>query len=187
MCRRLGVAVTFEASDPHGHQLLADGQGGRLHTRHREMVAAWRQVLQEAGGIVPDKNVERLLAKTHVPVCPDDLRRLDLIVPGLHVARGLPLFCDATVVGSITRVGTARSGTSNRGGALLEREENKNNTTYHEVTTSGLGTVLCLGCEVHGRWGRQSVDTVPRLAYARTEGMHPRIRRGMALGLQHRW
>ena len=42
---------------------------------------------------VPDSN----LANTHVLVHPDDLRRLDLVVPGLHVGRGLPLFCDVTI------------------------------------------------------------------------------------------
>ena len=70
---------------------------------------------------------------------------------------------------------------------MLEREETRNNSTYQEVTDSGLGALLCLGAEVYGRWGRQNVDLVPRLAMARAAGMHPRIRRGYALSLQHRW
>eukprot|EP00959_Pyramimonas_sp_CCMP1952_P253334 5292949-Pyramimonas_sp.AAC.1 len=132
MCRRLGVAVTFDGPDPHGHAHLSNGTHGRLHSRHNEMVCAWRQVLQEAGGAIPDSNVERLLRNTNIPTHPNDLRRLDLIVPGLHVARGLPLFCDVTIVGPISRNGEPRSGTSNQSGRLLEWAEAKNNTDYPE-------------------------------------------------------
>ena len=82
----------FDGPDPHGHARLADGLGGRLHTRHKEMVAVWIQIFQEAGGSVPDNNVERMLARTNVPVPPRDLRRVDLVVPGLNIDRGLPLF-----------------------------------------------------------------------------------------------
>ena len=46
--------------------------------------------------------------------------------PGLNVARGLPLFCDVTVLTPLTTVGGARPGTSNRGGALLEQAQRSN-------------------------------------------------------------
>merc|ERR1711966_374378 len=101
--RRLGIAVWYEGPDPHGHHRLADTTGGRTDTRHREMIAAWKQVLQEAGGIIPHRNVERLSSTTNVPIPQSDQRRLDLIVPGLSVDRGLPLFCDVTVLSPITR------------------------------------------------------------------------------------
>ena len=94
---RLGLAVHFEGPDPHGFRRLADNRGGRLNARHNGVLAAFRQVLLEAGGHIPLSNVERLLRTTHVPVPVNDLRRMDLIVPGLNVARGLPLFCDATL------------------------------------------------------------------------------------------
>ena len=103
------------------------------------------------------------------------------------MARGLPLFCDVTVVGPISRDGCPRGGTSNRGGRLLETAREDNDDIYHEVVSSGLGFLLCLGAEVYGRWGQQSIDLVPALARERSRGLHPRIRRGAALGLQHRW
>ena len=187
MRRRLGIAVCFEGDDPHGHANLTDNRGGRLNARHSGMLAAWRQVFLEAGGQVPDRNIERLLRDSHITTPPGDLRRLDLIVPGLNVARGLPLFCDVTVVSPITRHGAARPGTSNRGGMPLEHAEEDNNDTYREVISSGLGSLQCLGCEVFGRWGAQCVQLVPALARERCRGLHPRIRRGFALGLQHRW
>ena len=55
------------------------------------------------------------------------------------------------------------------------------------MLSTGLGALLCLGCEVYGRWGEQCVKLVPELARVRTRGLHPRVRRGTALALQHRW
>ena len=187
MRRRLGIAVCFEGGDVHGHSALTDNRWARLNIRHTGVVAGWRQVLVEAGAVIPDRSIERLLTRTNIPVAPSDTRRLDIVAPGLNVFGGLPLFCDVTVVSPITATGAARPGTSNRGGHLLAHAEDDNNDTYWDVISTGLGQLLCLGCEVFGRWGCQSIDLVPKLARERTRGLHVRIRRGMALSLQHRW
>ena len=184
---RLGLTVCLDGADPHGHRRCADNLGARMNARHTVMIAAWRQVLVEAGGQIPDRNVERVLARTHVPVPQGDLRRLDLVVPGLNVARGLPLFCDVTVISPVTRSGNPRAGTSNRGGALLEAAERENNSTYAPVSASGLGALFCLGFEVYGRWGKQCAQLLPLLAREKSRGFHPRLRRGIALGYQSRW
>ena len=183
----MGIAVTCDGPDPHGHALLASGIGGRTQSRHTEVVGAWRQVFTEAGGMVPDRNMERMLSRTNIPIPPHDQRRLDMVVTCLQVERGLPLFCDATVVSPITAIGAPRGGTSNAGGRLLDRAEAVNNNTYPEVIDSGLGSLQCLGVETYGRWGRQAVQLVPKLAHERTRRLHPRIQRGVALGLLHRW
>ena len=93
------------------------------------LLSAWKQVFVEAGGRVPDRNVERLLRNTNVPIPPDDQRRLDIVVPGLNAHRGLPLFCDVTVVTPLTGTGEPRPGTSDAGVRLLEQAETENNTT----------------------------------------------------------
>jgi len=187
MRRRLGLAVAFEGADVHGHECLTDNRWARLNIRHTFVVAAWRQVLVEAGASIPDRNVERMISRTNIPTDPADGRRLDLIAPGLNVSRGLPLFCDVTVVSPITAGGDARPGTSNQGGQLLVQAEQDNNDIYWDVLSTGLGDLLCLGFEVYGRWGKQSIDLVPKLARERTRGLHLRVRRGIALALQHRW
>ena len=46
----------------------------------------------EAHGVVPKRNVERMLRDTGVPVAADDTRRLDLVVSGLSSFKGLPFF-----------------------------------------------------------------------------------------------
>ena len=184
---RLGLAVSFDGPDPHGFQHLADNRGGRLNARHSGMLAGWRQVLVEAGGQIPDRNVERMLHNTHVPVPAGDMRRLDLVVPGLNVDRGLPLFCDVTVISPVSRNGRPRAGTSNRGGRLLEVANEDNTATYRPVVQSGLGALYCLGCEVYGRWGEPCIRLMHALVRERARMLHPRVRRGTALCLQHRW
>ena len=92
-----------------------------------------------------------------------------------------------TVLAPLSANGAPRAGTSNQDGRLLELAEAENNDTYREVTESGLGSLQCLGCEVYGRWSAQSVVIVPALARERTRGVHPRLRRGITLALQHRW
>ena len=139
--RRLGVASCFEGPDPHGHCRLATTLGGGMHARHSTMISAWRQVFVEAGGQVPNRNVERMLRRTWVRVPDWDNRRLDLIVPGLNVDRGMPLFCDVTIVSPISRRSAARPGTSNRGGRLLELAEQDNYDTYEEVFRSRLASL----------------------------------------------
>ena len=152
------IAVTFEGEDSHGHASLTDNRWGRFNIRHIRAVAGWRQVLVEAGASIPDRNVERMLSRTNIPVAPEDTRRLDLVAPGLNVCRGLPLFCDVTVLSPISAAGIARPGTSNQGGQLLRHAEEDNNDPYGDVIRSGLGELLCLGSEVYGRWSRGFPD-----------------------------
>ena len=89
MRRGLGIAVSFEGEDAHGHAALTDNRWARLNIRHNGVVAGWRQVLVEAGASIPDRNVERTLNSTNIPVPPHDG---SLVAPGLNVFRGLPLF-----------------------------------------------------------------------------------------------
>ena len=187
MRMRLGLAICIDGPDPHGYYRLADSHGGRTHARHKAVIAAWRQVFIEAGGEVPNNNVERLLRSTHVPVPEHSQLRVDIVVPGLNVAEGLPLFRDVTVVSPLTHNGLPRPGTSNVGGRLLARAQAENDSTYEAVTRSGLGSLQCLGFEVFGRWGQQSAELLPKLVREKARVMHPRLRKGAALVYQRRW
>ena len=133
-----------------------------------------------------DRNIERFLRLTNVPVDQSNQRRLDLVVPGLNVYNGLPLFCDTTIVTPITGTGFARSFTSNKGGRLLEDAERENDVNYSEVHSSGLGKLLCLGAEVYGRWSSDCIELVPLLARVHSRGLYSQIRRGSALSYQRR-
>ena len=184
--RRLGSAVAIDGPDPHGHRRLVESVGGRTSARHTAMTAAWRQVFVEAGGQVPDRNVERMLSTTHVPVPEGDRRRIDLVVPGLNVARGRPLFCDITVISPVTRSGGPRPGTSNSGGNPFVQLERDNDSTYAPVLQSGLGALYLLGHEVYGRMSRQCIEILPQLAREKARGVHVHLRRGTALSYLNR-
>jgi len=145
------------------------------------LIAAWRQVFIEAGAQGPDRNIERMLRNSYVPLSPDDSRRLDLILPGLNVDRGRPLFCDVTLLSPLGRTGGPRAGTSNQGETLLQITTVDNSNNYHEATDTGLGSLYCLGCEVYGRRSEQGITLVPALA------REVRCRRGAALGFQYRF
>ena len=194
--RRLGLCVDCDAGhcegcgrglDAHGFHRTTCTRTGRNHARHRGVVDAWRQVFQEAGGHVPDRNVERLLRATHVPVDPSDNRRLDLVVTGLSVARGLPLFCDATCVSPITGAGAARSGCTMIDGSVLAAARRDNQRTYREVTETGLGHLCCLGSETYGRWGSDALDVVTRMVAERCRGLPSSVRLGLQVALSRRW
>ena len=71
MCRRLGLMVNFEA-DSHGYWRLATNLDARMNARYTVLCNAWRQVLSEVGGHIPDRNMERLLRTTYIPTLTDD-------------------------------------------------------------------------------------------------------------------
>ena len=77
--------------------------------------------------MAPDRNVEFMFRTTNVPVDSLDNRRLDLLVPGLRIFNGRPLFVDITVLSPISAMGQPRNGTSSRGGALLLDATQKTN------------------------------------------------------------
>ena len=122
-----------------------------------------------------------------MPVPSTDQRRLDLIVPGLNIYEGFPLFCDATILSPLSGSGFARPGTSNKGGALFAAAERKNSQDYIEVTSSGLGKLLCLAAETYGRWNTDCIQLVPLLAREHSRGLNSQIRKGCMLSYQRRW
>jgi hypothetical protein len=151
------------------------------------MIPAWRQVLQEGGGHIPDRNVERMLRDTHLPVRAWDNRRMDLVVSGLSVARGVALFCDVTVVSPITGRGAARSGASQVDGAMVRNARAQKQNTYPEIDETGLGKLFCLGVEVYGRWGEDSLKLVRDLARERCRTLPGAIARTSQAALLRRW
>lgn len=194
--RRLGLALNAISDNCEGCGTLLDPYGyhrcpctctSRNHTRHRSMLGAWRQVFQESGNTIPRRNVERLLRNTHVPVANQDSRRLDLIVANASIARGLPLFCDATIVSPLTGRGQARGGSLRIDGGALNAARRLNDCIYHEVPSSGGARLCALDCETYGRWGVDPLWIVPALARERACGLPPPTRRGIQYRLQLRF
>ena len=53
------------------------------------------------------------------------------------------------------------------------------------VNGSMAGNIPAAG--MYGRWGKPCIELVEKLVRERTRMLHPRVRRGTALSLQHRW
>ena len=173
--------------DAQGHHRTTCPRTGRNHALRRTLVGLWRQVFVETGGTVPRRNVERMLRNTNVPTDPGCNLRLDLVVPGLGVERGLPLFCDATCVSPLTGRGESRRGSQERDGSVLEYARRDNAETYAAVPRSGVGSLLCLSVETFGRWGEDCLRILLALAAQRAEGLPALVRTGVAMRLLTRW
>ena len=133
---------------------------------------------------MPDRNIERMLRDTHVPVPAADMQRLDLV---LRVGRKLPSLCDVTCVKPITTKGFARSGTTTIKEAILRDATRDNVANYRKVVEPGLVDLLRLGCEVFGRWSDHAVRSVLAMAAERARSLPPLVRRGSTQALAARW
>ena len=86
-----------------------------------------------------------------------------------------------------TSRGFARSGATTINGAILRDATRDNVANYREVVESGLGSLLCLGCEVFGRWADDIVRIMPAMAAEKARGLPPLVRRGATQALAARW
>ena len=151
-------------------------------------MCAWRQVLIEAGGAVPRRNVERLVRECNVRLTEHDQRRVDLVATRLGVNRGLPLLCDVTVVSPVTGAGTARGGCLTiDGGAVEAARRHCRDVDYPEVVASNAACLYSLGVEVFGRWGSDSLTLVRAAARARVATLPRRVRLSTQTRLLRRW
>ena len=131
--------------------------------------------------------MERLLRNTHVACDQRDERRLDLIVATSSIARGLPLFCDVTVISPISANGRARGGCTRIDGGALDAARRANSRTYSEVPASGVARLCALDVETYGRWGVDPVWIVTALVRERTRGLPDAVRASTRSRLSYRW
>ena len=137
---------------------------------------------------MPRRNVERFLHDCNVPLASGLQRRLDLVVTGLGVARGLSLLCDVTRVSPVTGTGEAREGfLTVDGGAVEAASRHRRNVDYPEVERSQAARLYCLGVEVFGRWGSEAQQLVRTAARECVTGLPARVRLGTQTRLLRRW
>ena len=97
LMRRLGLPVAATADFCEGCNAVLDDMGfhrttcmrtGRVQTRHTFLIKEWRRVFREAGINIPQRNCERTLNTTHINRGSGDLRRMNLIFPGVDGVSG---------------------------------------------------------------------------------------------------
>ena len=118
---------------------------------------------------------------------PADNRRIDLLVTGLPLHNGRPLFCDVTVRLPLTETGEPHPKAATEAGAVLARAEKDKLKKYRDVAASPLGELLVLGCETGGRWNHTAVNLVRKLARHKVQTVHPLLKRSAELAWSDKW
>ena len=70
---------------------------------------------------------------------------------------------------------------------MLERAQKDKLDKYWDVEESSLGELVCLGCEVGGRWNEEAHAWVRVLAKEKAKNQHPLLRRSIELAWLDRW
>lgn len=163
MRRRLGMPIVTDQEqckarschhrlDAYGHHLTTCMCSGIAHGRHSMCIRVWRRILEEAGYRV---RVERTLADTHLRVPTNDRRRMDLVASpkarGTTACRGLPLFCDITIVRPLSGQSRNRDNAYSNDGCIVENAARIKRRHYSDVISSGTSVLVVLGCESYGR------------------------------------
>ena len=93
--RRLGLPVESTQEEYEGCGRILDHydfhcttcmRTGRVQVRHKPLMHVWRRVFREAGILIPERNIERVLHTTHIRRGDADMRRMDLLSPGIDRA-----------------------------------------------------------------------------------------------------
>ena len=120
--------------DPFGHHRSACSRT-RLGRRGFPLESAAARICREAGGRVATNMFVRNL-DLGVPSAADN-RRLEVVVDGLPLFRGVHLAVDTTLVSALKGDGVPRRGPANRDGVVLASARLKKTRTYPELVAAG--------------------------------------------------
>ena len=116
-----------------------------------------------------------------------DGRRLEVIADGLPLFDGAQLALDTTMVFLLHRDGTAKRGTSVRGGAVLQEARRRKERTYPELNgAGGRARLVVLAAEVGGR-SDETAQFLRALAKHRAQGAPGVMRQRVQSAWLRRW
>ena len=174
--------------DRFGDHWCACMRSGRVQRRAKPVEVTWARVLREAGREAgATVHCQHLLRHTTLPVDGEDNRRMDVVVNGLPLYHGRPLFCDATVRSPLKGDGEPHSKAATENGAVLRRAKTDKEDKYRDLALSPLAELRVLACEVGGRWDEEAVNLVRDLAKVKAANTHPLLRRSVELAWVDRW
>jgi len=198
LLRRLGLPVESTGDTCEGCGRVLDNSGlhrttcmrsGRVQVRHKPLILIWRRIFREAGVHLPDRCIERQMRLTHINRGPQDLRRMDLISPGIDgVFGGSPLFMDVTIVSPLHGNGTPMPNSASRDGAANQRAEDRNkNSDYPDVEAAPDAQLLSLGIETYGRHCNQSLVLMRQLARSKSNSYPEHLQKSVEIAYFKRW
>ena len=101
---------------------------------------------------------------------------------------GVPWCVDVTVLSPLHRDGTAWDGAATTDGVRLAAAMARKQRPYHELAGANpWGKLTVLAGEIGGRWNTTVVSVLRTLVRARTDRVHPVLKRAAAVGWHRRW
>ena len=91
------------------------------------------------------------------------------------------------MVSPLHRDGTAKRGTSVRGGAVLQEVRRRKERTYPELHTGGRARLVVLATEVGRRWSEETAQFLRALAKHRAQGSPSVMRQRVQSAWLRRW
>ena len=118
---------------------------------------------------------------------PNDGRRIEVVVSGLPIARGIPIAVDATLVSPLHADGTPHPHTVTRPGASSRRAEASKANTYPELVNSSLLQLLTVASETGGRLNRTGCKLLEDVAAVRARAEPAVLQSAAARAWRNRW
>ena len=170
--------------DRKGDHLAACPRTGLLARRAKPLERAWQQVLREAGArVVP----QQMMRDMDLAVQATDGRQLDGVAYGLPLFGGVPLCGDATLVSPLDARGQCKYGSDSENGAALHAACRRKARRYPELHQGSRGRLVCLGCEVGGRWSHEAWKLLQHLSASKCRTAPGALQRSARLAWHRRW
>ena len=120
-------------------------------------------------------------------IAASDARRLEVLVTGLPLHRGVPLAVDATLVASLHANGQAWANADAIDGVAIARAEQSKRETYPQLVGSSVARLTTMACETGGRWSKDALVFLRDLAAARAREAPAPLRAAAAAAWRRRW
>ena len=147
---------------------------GRKRRRCMPLEMAWVQVAKEAGGRAKHNFP---IGRIGVPdIAEDDQRRVDGVVWGMNIFRGVPIVMDATIRAPLTGAGLPAHGADRNTGGVFAQARKDKESVYSEIHQTDQAKFLTLACETGGRWSPECIALVRALVAHKSEQAPPALR-----------
>ena len=172
--------------DSLGDHRSSCAQVGVLAQRAGPLERAVAHICREVGARVAT-NVA--LRELNLDSPATDGRRIEVVANGLPLWRGAQIAIDTTLVSPVQRNGLPHAGAQARPALALQQAKARKFRTYPELQPGGQARcrLVVFGLEVGGRFDRQAVALLRRLARARARDRVPWARAAAIAALTRRW
>ena len=170
--------------DTRGHHLTACTKTGRVRKRAMPIERTVARACREAGGAT---RTEVMLKDMNIGVAASDKRRMDVLVQGLPCFAGAQIAVDATLRSSISSSGLPQGRAASEDGQTCIAAVRDKDSKYPELVAGGRCKLVVFALEVGGRFGKEALELLDQLAWAKSRSASPLTRSAALLAWRRRW